>query len=250
MTYLAKLIAFVSGRHRIATGRAAGLKIAAQHARAFAGGTYEKPIQDAIADNLAAGDVFYDIGANVGFFSLIAARRVGDRGRVYAFEPVPQNAAAIKRSATLNQFQVIEVFAVAVAAETGQSELLLARCPGGASLASADTPPDLVGKMTVNVVNVDGVIEERGLAAPTLVKIDVEGAEIDVLRGMAHTLRDCRPTIIYEIDDESLSGLEKKAVEIAEFLKGFTYELTVLPEAYNIPNWHIRHVLATPSQSH
>jgi FkbM family methyltransferase len=231
----------------VAGGEAAGLRLAAWRSDPdFARGTYELPIQEAVASNLSPGDVFFDVGANIGFFSLIAAKHIKARGSVYAFEPVPRNAARIARSARLNGFGMIEVFTEAVGAKTGRAELLLARHIGGAMLAEAGAPPDMSGRIKVDVVALDDAIAKRGLRPPTLVKIDVEGAEIDVLRGMTETLRLHRPKIIYEVDDATRDGLERKAADIAAFIKTAGYTLKPLPASYADGSWQVEHVFARP----
>lgn len=239
----------VTGTHRIAAGRAEGLMLAAPRAadRSFARGDYEPPVQDVIADSLSPGDVFYDIGANIGFFSLVAARAVGSSGHVYAFEPVPQNVDAIHESARLNNLEWVDVFAEAVGARTGRDEIWLTRHIGGAALASADAPPDVQGRMEVDVVTLDLAISSRGLRPPTLVKVDVEGAEIDVLAGMAETMTRVRPAVLYEIDDATSEGLERKAQGVAEVLTGYGYTCSRLPPAYGDIAWHVQHFLAAPS---
>jgi FkbM family methyltransferase len=231
----------------IAAGEAAGLRLVAHRADPnFARGTYERPLQSFIAEHLAEGDVFYDIGANIGFFSLIAARRVGPAGRVYAFEPVPENAAAISRSARLNGFDAVDVFNVAVGSNNGRTELLLARHIGGATLASVGPPPDLRGTIEVEIVTIDTLIAQRGLRAPTLVKVDVEGAELEALTGMAETIRTHRPTVLYEVDDANRAGLQRKAAGLAAFWDAAGYSVTSLPAAYQGIDWQVAHMVARP----
>jgi FkbM family methyltransferase len=231
----------------IATGRAAGLQFAARGADPqFLLGTYETPIQEAIASSLSEGDVFYDVGANVGFFSLIAARAVGPAGCVYAFEPVPENAATIKRNVELNGLNVVDTLPFAVGAASREATLLLARHIGGAALASAGEPPDMRGAITVTVVGLDDIVAERRLRPPSIVKIDVEGGELDVLRGMPIILRERRPMLIYEIDDATPLGLEQKARDIADYLTSASYTTFPLPASYPDEVWNVRHVLAHP----
>lgn len=245
MRLVSKLLDVFSERHVIAAGEAAGLILVSRGADPdFARGTYERPIQQAIASHLMPGDTFFDIGANVGFFSLIAARCVGKDGRVYAFEPVPQNADAITRSAQLNGFDIIRVFPEAIAATTGRAELLLARHIGGAALASAETPPDMTGHLEVDVTTLDDAIVQRGLRPPTLIKLDVEGAELNAFRGMMETLRTHRPKIIYEVDDPTREGLDRKARLIAALLTSAGYALAALPASYPGQGWHVQHVFA------
>lgn len=231
----------------VAAGEAAGLRLVAHRADPdFARGTYERPLQKFIAGHVTEGDVFYDIGANIGFFSLIAARRAGSAGRVYAFEPVPDNAAAISRSARLNGFDAVDVLNVAVGSSNGRTELMLARHIGGATLASVGPPPDLRGTIEVALVSIDRLIAQRRLRPPTLVKVDVEGAELDVLKGMTETLRAHRPTVLYEVDDASPTGLQHKAAALAAFWDAAGYAVTNLPAAYQGIDWHVAHMVARP----
>ena len=233
---------------RIKAGEAAGMRLVCAGAdRSMSLGTYDAPMQQAIAAHLSVGDVFFDVGANIGFFSLLAAKRVGTYGRVYAFEPVARNAATIARNARLNSLSTVEVFAEAVGARTEPAELLVARHIGGAVLASVGAPPDQIRSVHVDVIALDDIMEQRGLRAPALVKIDVEGAELDVLHGMARTIKTGRPKIIYEIDDETVEGLQRKRREIAQFLAAAGYELSPLPVSYPDQDWHVEHVLARPA---
>lgn len=234
----------------IASGQGAGLRISARRADPnFARGTYEPALQDAIAANLAPGDVFYDIGANIGFFSLIAARRVGPGGHVYAFEPVPANVTSILRSVDLNRFAQIDVFGEAVGDATRPGQLLLAHHIGGATLDCVGAPPDLRGRIAIDVVAIDDIAGPRKLRPPQLVKVDVEGAEFEVLSGMTKTLRTHRPKVIYEVDDATRAGLERKADVIFTFLTGLDYTMTELPDAYPNADWHVVHFLAQPPLS-
>jgi FkbM family methyltransferase len=234
------------GRPRVvASGEAVGLRLVANHADPdFARGTYERPLQSFIVGHLAEGDVFYDVGANIGFFSLIAARRVGPQGRVYAFEPVPDNAAAIARSARLNGFDAVNVLNVAVGSSNGRTELMLARHIGGATIASVGPPPDVCGRIGVDLVTLDVAITQHGLRPPTLVKVDVEGAELDVLRGLPATLLRHRPTVLYEIDDATSAGLQRK--DLAAFWDAAGYAIESLPLAYKDIGWHVVHMVARP----
>lgn len=243
------LLAAISGVHTIREGEAAGLKIAPPRNadQAIRLGTYEPAIQNCIAVHLSPGGVFVDIGANVGFFSLIAARRAGPTGHVYAFEPVAGNAASIIRSCRLNDFSNVEVFAEAVGERTGRTELMLAHHIGGAMLASAGTPPDGCGSVQVDVVSLDDAIAQRALRPPDLVKVDVEGAELEVLQGMRWTLNAVRPMLIYEVDNETRIGLDRRCREIAAFLNAAGYDLCPLPASYPNKDWQVEHILARPS---
>ncbi|WP_457811050.1 FkbM family methyltransferase [Sinorhizobium meliloti] len=100
------------------------------------------------------------------------------------------------------------------------------------------------GYLEVDVTTLDDAIARHGLRPPSLVKIDVEGAEIEVLRGMTETLRTHRPSIIYEIDDATREGLDRKARQIAALLTSAGYVLAALPPSYTEQSWHVQHLLA------
>lgn len=231
----------------IRNGIAKGLKFnTGKSCPELALGTYEVPIQNIFAQNLNPGDVFYDIGANVGFFSVIAAKLVGDAGKIYAFEPGEDNAKAIRHNARLNNFTQIEVIEKAVSDTSGQGQLLLAQYSGGHALATADTPPDLAGEVTVDLVSIDDLIAENKIAPPNFVKVDVEGAELDVLKGMRETIKTYQPTVIYEVDDGDLTAYERKYQELADFFESLNYQVTQTEDSYNTIDWCVGHAIATP----
>jgi FkbM family methyltransferase len=209
-------------------------------------GTYEVPIQNIFTQHLKPGDVFYDIGANVGFFSIIAAKLVGDGGKVYAFEPGEGNANSIRHNARLNNFNHIEVIEKAVSHTSGEGQLLLAKYSGGHALATADAPPDLAGEVTVDLVSIDDLIAQNKIAPPNFVKIDVEGAELDVLKGMTETIKTARPAIIYEVDDGDRTAYERKYQELADFFGSFDYQVTQTENSYDTIDWCVGHAIATP----
>ena len=243
-----RLLDILSDFRLVTSGEAAGLSIVSPRKsdRTMVRGTYEVPMQQAIAANLSPGDVFYDIGANIGFFSLIAARRVGPTGHVYAFEPVESNAAAIVRSARRNHFETIKVFAQAIGSRTGTADLLTAQHLGEPVPALVGEPPDRVGSVCVEVLTMDDAIARHGLRPPSMLKIDVEGAELDVLHGMVETLCNRRPKLVYEIDDATMNGLVEKREAIATLLRAAQDRLDPLPASYLGVGWHVEHVLALP----
>ena len=210
----------------------------------FASGQYERPVQEAITSLLQSGGVCYDIGANLGFFSLIFGRLVGISGTVYAFEPVPQNASMIERNSRLNGIINIKVLRLALARDDGNSELLLARHVGGAVLKNVGVPPDFAGSLMVKTAAVDTLVESQQIKPPRIVKIDVEGAELDVLQGMERVLRRWKPTVILELDDETAAGCEEKVSVCQSFLHNLNYRIELLPNSYPDGNWFVRHFIA------
>lgn len=244
---LQSIVDVARGLRRVSSGPAGGLWIVARGADpTMLSGSYERTVQDAVIQNLDCGDVFYDIGANIGFFSFLAARRVGPAGMVLAFEPEPHNAAAIRSGRARNDLGNVDVNEVAVAAVNGVGGLLVAHHIGGATLETCGAPPDLKRRITVDTITLDKAIGENGWRVPKLVKIDVEGAELAVLKGMEETLAQHRPRLLVEIDDATGSGLAAKTDALADRLASLGYVGQSLPSAYPDIDWHVAHVLALP----
>lgn len=155
-------------------------------------GTSEPDEQALLAEHLGSGDVFYDIGANVGVFSTIAARLVGTTGRVYAFEPHPESSASAERNAELNEFANVTVLTTAVSDANGKMTLSLSGKSANHRLGEGSG-------IEVDVVALDHWIRREKARPPTLVMIDVEGAELNVLDGMQETLAQHRPLVCCEV---------------------------------------------------
>lgn len=136
---------------------------------------------------LAPGDVFVDAGANVGVHTVAAARAVGAGGSVIAFEPFPATAALLRRTVAINGFEsVVKIHDVALGAEGGEAQLHLGEMSGHHSLYDLDQQE--TGTCGVTVVRLDDVVPPGRPA--TVLKIDVEGAELEVVEGARRVLDD------------------------------------------------------------
>jgi FkbM family methyltransferase len=215
----------------------------------YALGINELPIQSALADVLKPGDTFYDIGAHVGFFTTIAARLVGSSGHIFAFEPSSENLRTLQRNLQLNALSNVTVIPKAVSCQSGTEKLWLAECPGGHTLATIGQPPDVKGSITVETVTIDDLITAGLILPPQLVKIDVEGAELDVLQGMTHTIQAWKPTILYEVDDAVQASFQRKYLALKALITSFDYTVVPLHDAYPGSGWHVGHAIAHPCSS-
>lgn len=232
------------GPRVVAHGQAAGLRIDPSGAAAgYALGTSEPAIQDAFAERVPAGGVVWDVGANVGFYAMIAARLVGEHGRVVAFEPLPANQDAIRRNVALNGFQNVELVGAALSDAEGDAELELHGDPTWAKLdTSADTAfkrdSAVAGSVRVPVTTLDAQL--RRLPAPALVKIDIEGAEVAALRGAERLLSEVRPTIVCELHGTNAG--------VADALEAHGYDVATVETPDVVPReaaWHA-HVVGVP----
>jgi FkbM family methyltransferase len=215
----------------IREGRAAGLKIRTRGANpGYRFGTTEPAVQEALADALAPGDVFYDLGANVGFFTLIAAKAVGPTGHVHAFEPEPETAAELRANVALNSLGQVQVHEVAITDSVGEAKLTNSKNKLRSRL-------DQRGTITVPTTMIDAL----DLPPPNLVKIDVEGAESRAIAGMRRTIRESQPTLLCEMH---IVGTVKRASQmLEEWLPGYSVKPLEPSESDHV--W-APHLLATP----
>jgi FkbM family methyltransferase len=162
-------------------------------------GTYEVARLRALADALSLGAVVYDVGANVGIYSLLASLRVGPFGKVYVFEPLERNLLYLRRHLTLNKVQNCVILETAVCNKEGTLPFSAAAWhPSMAHLS-----PD--GEISVPSTTLDSCIYGgKGLRPPNVIKIDVEGAEFEVLEGASRALAEFHPTIFLEIHGTQL----------------------------------------------
>jgi FkbM family methyltransferase len=171
------------------------------HAGLIVRGTLEPPVQEALRRLLAPGAVFYDVGANIGFFTILGARLVGPGGRVIAFEPVPACARAVARNIALNGFAHAEIREEAVGAASGSARLLVVGEASWSHLASTGRHADVREEIDVAVVSIDELVAAGAIPPPNVLKIDTEGAELQAIEGMRATIARDRPAIVCELHD-------------------------------------------------
>jgi len=160
-------------------------------------GTWEGHVLEACLNMLRAGDVFYDIGANAGVFSIECALKFRDQIKVHAFEPQPTLVERIRNSAELNHISGLSVHEILLSDKAGEGTLFVTRQSVHASLIAREAHAHPV---RVRMTPLDDFIEQERLPPPTLIKIDVEGAELQVFRGARKTLAVHKPVIVFEAD--------------------------------------------------
>ncbi len=162
-------------------------------------GTYEVVRMREFADALKQGDVIYDVGANVGIYSLCASFEVGNSGWVYAFEPLERNLNYLRQHLALNNLQNCTVL-----------ETAICNTEGTLAFSAADWQPSMArlspsGEIEVPSTTLDICIYgEQRLRPPNVLKIDVEGAEFEVLSGATRGITEFHPTIFLEVHGTEL----------------------------------------------
>lgn len=163
-----------------------------------AAGLYEPEKFAAIATVLREGSTFLDIGGNKGDFALFAASVVGPSGHVVCFEPHPDNAAWIRKSLALNRFEHLSVEEMALSDTAGEAELHI----GGKSGQHSFEPRKRDrGAVKVRATRLDDYVKSRDIERIDAIKIDVEGAEDQVIAGAMEMLEQSRPVIFLDVHD-------------------------------------------------
>ncbi len=137
----------------------------------------------------------------MGYVTLSLAKLVGVRGRVVAFEPVPRNVDLLRRNIEDNKLTNVQLLAVAASDRYGEAVIRIAENLSTASLIWHRDNPSAV-ELVIKTVVIDELIDVGELPEPTFVKIDVEGAEGQVLQGMRRAVARVRPVLFVECSDE------------------------------------------------
>ena len=159
----------------------------------------DRAIIEALLATLSQGDVYWDVGASIGLYVTLVAAHVGSTGGVVAFEPEPRSNARLRENVRANAFTNVQVFDVALGRAAGTMELHFAEhfTAGSHTLFASSATAPSTGAVSVTVATGDRFREEVGLCSPNAIKIDVEGAEEDVIEGLSVTLAEptCRAVL-------------------------------------------------------
>lgn len=178
-------------------------------------GSYEMTKRRAFEKEIPSGAVLYDIGANVGYFSLLAAKLAGPEGRVYAFEPLPRNIEYLEKHIKINKFENIEVVDAAVSDHGGEAHFDLGASSAMGHLAET-------GGITVRMVALDEMLEAGDIRPPDYIKVDVEGAEYEALKGARKLLEKYHPILFLDTHQREAH------LPTIELLQSLGYEFEIL----------------------
>ena len=164
-------------------------------------GTYEINLQDAIKKFCQPGMVVYDIGANIGYISLIFAKQVGPQGKVLAFEPLPENFKQLVDNIALNDLNTrITPHQAAMIDKPGETTFFIHQSGAmGKAEGSLGREEKYLSKIKVEAAALDDFIFTKKHPRPDLIKMDIEGGEVLAVQGMRKTLTEIKPVILVEI---------------------------------------------------
>ncbi|HTU46136.1 MAG TPA: FkbM family methyltransferase [Bryobacteraceae bacterium] len=186
---------------------------------------YEKHETLVLLERLRPGMVFFDVGAHVGYFTLLASHLVGETGQVHSFEPTPRTFRLLADNAKHHPNITVNNLAV-----YSHSDELILNDFGALNFAFNSFFPARVAdgravpevKHRIQTVSLDEYVERTGVK-PDVIKVDAESAEYQIIDGMKNTLKACRPFFMIEVGDLDLDGV-RPCSEIVEFACSHGYK--------------------------
>ena len=189
----------------------------------FYGHYHERYEADLVQRLLTGGDIFWDVGANVGYFTLVAATALNQRGRIVAFEPGKNAFERLTENIALNAYRNIRTFPVAVTDREGEAVLHLAGDIADSSASLYPAAQAQAGQEVCRTVALDHFLRSEGLRPPDLIKLDAEGAELAVLQGAQGLLTDSPPLWLMEMEEKNLRAAGASKAAVADCLTGYGY---------------------------
>jgi FkbM family methyltransferase len=173
--------------------------------------------------SLSPGSVFVDAGANTGIYTVLAAKLVGDVGKVLSFEPGEESYQNLDRNVKLNNLTQVKLFKSALSDTEGTAKFYhIDNAPNSYSLGgdgSENTTYEEVATTTI-----DSVLNREGIEGVDFIKMDVEGAEEYVLQGAKSLFSKMRPTVLFEINEKAIDRFKLSDAGAWNFLKNLGYE--------------------------
>lgn len=177
---------------------------------------------------LKKGNIVFDVGANVGYYTILASKAVGRKGVVYAFEPDPRNLIYLKKNVKSNNCRNVVIVEKALT-EKNQTAMLaydLAN-PGESSLAKTHSTDSR--SVPIETITLDTFVKQHGIIEINVIKMDIEGAEILALLGAKNTLKKMKHTTLFvECNKRALARFFQTPTTLTSMLKSLTYKLNVI----------------------
>jgi FkbM family methyltransferase len=218
----------------VSAGELAGLsmRLDLQTEKDYWLGTYETDLQRTVRELVKPGWIAYDVGANIGYITLLFSRVVGETGKVFSFEALPENLERLHNHIAMNDL-TLQVAVVPEAVAAASEPIRFYVGPSGAmgkAEGSAGRDENFGDSFEVSGIALDDFIFAGGNPPPNVIKMDIEGGEILALQGMSRILSEIRPLILME-----LHGPE--AAQVAwNTLKAANYSIHRMSRGYPIVN--------------
>ncbi|MBW7932843.1 MAG: FkbM family methyltransferase [Gemmatimonadaceae bacterium] len=188
-------------------------------------GRWDDDIRNAVIRMLPEAAVILDVGASVGAWTIPLARQAGRAATVYAFEPVPANRERLQTVIAANALTNVTVSSLALGEAAQRVGMWLRSSVSGAESGTAAVVPTEEGHIVVEMQTLDRWTDEIGLRRIDFIKLDVEGAELQVLAGGTHTVQRLRPVILAEFDPYWMSVRHRTSADVTEWARRHAYRM-------------------------
>lgn len=198
------------------------------------GEAYEAEVTSFLLAVLRPGMVFVDVGANLGYYTLLGARGVGFEGRVHAFEPAPVQFEHLSLNVRVNRLSNVVLNDCALAEDDGEVKLFMS---DGWNHGTHSMGQGVGGQRVcvVRCTSLDLYVASQGITRLDVVKMDVEGAELRVLRGGRRTIEQLKPQVVlFEASEVLARSLGDSTREVKEFLESRGYVIFRLEPAFEL----------------
>lgn len=175
-------------------------------------GTYEVNVRKKFEELIQVGDVVYDLGAMVGFYTLLAAELVKRNGRVYAFEPSPRHIYHLKKNIEINRYKNVIIMNYATSDENGEAFFDTGKSISTGHLAKR-------GDLTVRTTSLDSLCSTGKIIQPDFIKMDIEGAEYKALIGAKNILQQKHPKLLISTHSKELH------TQCCDYLRKYSYKI-------------------------
>jgi FkbM family methyltransferase len=196
----------------------------------FSESKYGRDELEFFVERVRPGDVIYDIGAFRGVYGAAAKAALGDLVAIHLFEPIQQNVQRIETISQLNGFRRFEVVERAV----GLDQILTGGFDQKARMLRQGDASDTLSPMNVPSISLDSYVNQSG-AAPSLIKLDVEGFEYEVLEGGQESIQQNKPRVWLELHPEFLQAKGRNWQEPINLLKSFGYQIIRFYSDFKLP---------------
>ena len=186
-------------------------------------GVFEEKQTAVLKEYTPPGGVFVDIGANVGYFAVLASRWVSDSGQVFAFEPAPATFKDLLSNLALNDCKNVRVFSDACSDQSGSAIMIIGKDSGWSRLSAGGG-----GDIEVTTIKLDEFIEQNNLERMDVLKIDTEGADYKVLLGARRSIECYRPTVLLETDH--IVDFGHSLEDVQRFFAGLDYKTVLMQD--------------------
>jgi FkbM family methyltransferase len=207
-------------------------------------GSYELPTIRFIRRYLRPGNVVLDVGAQIGYLTIEMATAAAGQSHVYSFEPEPRNIERFNINIGLNALANVELIPKALSNEPSTIKLYLSADHNAGTHSTIPTDPNVTSDFVeVEATTIDHFIADHQLTSADLIKIDVEGAELEVVRGATASMRDLKPTFIIELSEGIQRSRSFSTVEFKELMQSFNYTAFTIADSGDL-------IQSAPNVSH